>query len=64
MSAHGYCAHCRTGAGVVSALLEPAADEPVATAAAGAFDPFGPESPERVAIEAVLSELRPAGARP
>jgi NADH-quinone oxidoreductase subunit F len=64
MSAHGYCAHCRTGAGVVSALLEPAADEPVATAAAGAFDPFGPESPERVAFEAVLCELRPAGARP
>ena len=64
MSGHGYCAHCRTGAAVVGGLLGQAGDERDAPEATGAFDPFGAESPERAAIEAVLDALTPAEARP
>ncbi len=61
MSGHGYCAHCRTGAAVVSGLMgQLGRDAPTAS---GAFDPFAPDSPERAAIEAVLNALTPAGAR-
>ena len=63
MSGHGYCAHCRTGAAVVGGLLAQAGG----SADAGersTFDPFDSESPERRAIEAVLTSLTPAGARP
>ncbi len=63
MSGHGYCAHCRTGAAVVGGLLGSAPGERDAPEAAGAFDPFGPESPERAAIEAALNALTAARAR-
>jgi NADH:ubiquinone oxidoreductase subunit F (NADH-binding) len=61
MSGHGYCAHCRTGAAVVSGLLGQLAG--VEPAASGTFDPFAPDSPERTAIEATLTALAPATAR-
>jgi len=60
MSGHGYCAHCRTGAAVVSGLMGQLGSE--GPAARGAFDPFAPDSPERSTIEAVLTALTPAGA--
>ena len=64
MAGHGYCAHCRTGAAVVGDLLAQAAGWSGAPEGSTNFDPFDPESPERTAIEAVLSTLVPAGARP
>ena len=64
MSGHGYCAHCRTGAAVVGGLLAQAGGWRDAREGPGAFDPFDPESPERTAIEAVLSAWTSAGARP
>ena len=64
MSGHGYCAHCRTGATVVGGLLAQAAGWEDAREGSSAFDPFDSESPERVAIEAVLMSLTPAGVRP
>jgi NADH-quinone oxidoreductase subunit F len=63
MSGHGYCAHCRTGAAVVGGLLGQADGESDLHPAAGAFDPFGSDSPERAAIEAVLGTLISASAR-
>jgi NADH-quinone oxidoreductase subunit F len=64
MAGHGYCAHCRTGAAVVGDLLAQAAGWSGTHEGTTTFDPFDPESPERAAIEAVLSTLVPAGARP
>ena len=61
MSGHGYCAHCRTGAAVVSGLMGQL--DGVAPTASRAFDPFAADSPERSAIEAVLTTLTAAGAR-
>ena len=62
MAAHGYCAHCRTGASVVGGLLHRLA--PASLAGTGprpapgtGHDFFGPESPERAAIEAVIAGL-------
>jgi NADH-quinone oxidoreductase subunit F len=63
MSGHGYCAHCRTGAAVVGGLLAQAGGSGGASERS-TFDPFDSESPERLAIEAVLASLTPAGARP
>jgi len=66
MKDHGYCAHCRTAAHSVGALLERsravvesrAGGRP---AAARAARPFDPDSPERRAIEAVAAELQDQG---
>src|SRR4029077_373546 len=59
MSAHGYCAHCRTGASVVGGLLRLRSPASLAgirprPAPGVGHDFFGPESPERAAIEAVV----------
>jgi NADH-quinone oxidoreductase subunit F len=61
MSSHGYCAHSRTAAAVVTGLLALAAPEVEAHLEAGRCprpadrcDPFAPGSPERAAIEAAL----------
>jgi NADH:ubiquinone oxidoreductase subunit F (NADH-binding) len=59
MRPHGYCAHGRTAAGVITALLErcrPAVEARLAGEPdpGRSADPFGPESPERRAIEAWL----------
>lgn len=59
MRPHGYCAHGRTAAGTITALLErcrPAVEAGLAGQPdpGGGCDPFGPESPERRAIEAWL----------
>jgi NADH-quinone oxidoreductase subunit F len=61
MSMHGYCAHCRTGAASVTGLLGRFREVVAAHLAArgcprggNACDPFAPDSPERLAIEAVL----------
>ena len=59
MRPHGYCAHARTAAGVVTALLQRGhaavearlAGQPDAGRVA---DPFAPGSPERLAIEGCL----------
>jgi len=54
MQDHGYCAHCRTAAHVVSGLLA----RPRSDGAVGAFpDVFASGSPERLAIEDVLARL-------
>jgi NADH-quinone oxidoreductase subunit F len=71
MSGHGYCAHSRTAASSVAGLLGRFRHDAEAHLQAGrcprpgpAFDPFGPASPERAAIESVLldSAGRPAAA--
>jgi len=65
MADHGYCAHCRTAAQVVGGLLRSNRERPDDRSpprARDAFDPLGPGSPERAAIEAVLQALSPAGA--
>jgi NADH:ubiquinone oxidoreductase subunit F (NADH-binding) len=67
MEMHGYCAHCRAGAGAVTRLvtLNRPRIESVLTATGPApgsaggtvgdkFDPFAPGSPQRRAIEALL----------
>jgi NADH-quinone oxidoreductase subunit F len=63
MSGHGYCAHCRTAAASTTGLLARFASEVRAHvedggAAARAYprapDPFGPDSPERRAVEKAL----------
>jgi NADH-quinone oxidoreductase subunit F len=66
MADHGYCAHCRTAAHVVGGLLaEPLERQPRPTAAdPEAFDPLGPRSPERAAIEAALERLARQAAGP
>jgi NADH-quinone oxidoreductase subunit F len=58
MSMHGYCAHARTGAGVLTALAARFRDDVNAHVAGrgcprpeGGADPFAPGSPERAAIE-------------
>jgi NADH-quinone oxidoreductase subunit F len=63
MSGHGYCAHSRTAASSVAGLLGRFRADAEDHLRAGrcprpgpAFDPFGPASPERVAIESVLLE--------
>ena len=63
MSGHGYCAHSRTAASSVTGLLGRFRAEVQGHLRAGrcprpgpVFDPFGPRSPERVAIESVLLE--------
>lgn len=68
MKDHGYCAHCRTAAASVGALLE--RSRAVVEARAGgrpeggrAARPFDPDSAERLAIEAVAAGFRaPAAA--
>jgi NADH:ubiquinone oxidoreductase subunit F (NADH-binding) len=64
MSSHGYCAHSRTAAAVVSAVLSLARPDVEAHLEAGRCprpqdrcDPFATGSPERTAIEAVLPKL-------
>lgn len=64
MSAHGYCAHSRAGAGAVTGLLSRFRDEVEEHVRAGRCprpegrrDPFGSDSPERAAIESVLARL-------
>jgi len=70
MADHGYCAHCRTAAQVVGGLLRSNRESPEDPAPPprardrDAFDPLGPGSPERAAIEAVLQALSPASAGP
>jgi NADH-quinone oxidoreductase subunit F len=58
MKSHGYCAHCRTAAVIVSGLLEPGlgrgAERKPGAIAHSAADIFAPGSPERAAIEGVL----------
>jgi NADH-quinone oxidoreductase subunit F len=59
MRPHGYCAHGRTAASVITALLDrcrPAVEACLAGQPDPGRhgDPFGPESPERQAIEAWL----------
>ncbi len=63
MSGHGYCAHGRTGATVVMGVLSRFASEVEAHLAGGgcprretACDPFAPDSRERQALAAALSE--------
>lgn len=63
MSGHGYCAHGRTGAGVVMGLLARFGAEVEAHLVHGgcprpetACDPFAPDSPERGALSAALAE--------
>jgi NADH:ubiquinone oxidoreductase subunit F (NADH-binding) len=63
MAMHGYCAHCRAGAGAVTRLV--AHNRPAIEALLAArrsvpamplgYDPFAPGSPQRRAIEALLS---------
>jgi NADH-quinone oxidoreductase subunit F len=62
MSSHGYCAHSRTAAGVVTGLLALArrdVEEHIEHGGCprpqGHCDPFAPDSPERTAIEAALT---------
>ena len=63
MAMHGYCAHCRAGAGAVTRLVahnRPAIEAVLATprsvpAEPLGYDPFAPGSPQRRAIEALLS---------
>jgi NADH-quinone oxidoreductase subunit F len=64
MSGHGYCAHSRTAAAVVTGLLALVRRDVDAHLEAGRCprphdrcDPFAPDSPERTAIEAVLAGI-------
>src|SRR5262245_2692852 len=66
MSMHGYCAHSRTAAASVTGLLARVPDAVRAHLDARAcprpesqVDPFGPDSPERRAIEACLAPPAP-----
>ena len=63
MGMHGYCAHCRAGAGSVTrllslnqtsgaALVAGAGTRPTTTET---YDPFAPGSPQRAAVESVLA---------
>lgn len=61
MSGHGYCAHCPTAAKSVTGLLARFREDVQAHLEArgcprpeARIDPFGPDSPERAAIEAAL----------
>jgi len=68
MAMHGYCAHCRAGAGAVTRLVAlnrpriedvltatgPAPRSAGRTTGGDSFDPFAPGSPQRRAIEALL----------
>jgi NADH-quinone oxidoreductase subunit F len=64
MSAHGYCAHCRTAAAVATSLVRRLAEAVAAHLAGGRCpwperrhpDPFGSGSPERRAVEAAVAE--------
>jgi NADH-quinone oxidoreductase subunit F len=63
MSYHGYCAHSRTAAAVASAFLRRVPEVVEAHLAARGCpeslpksDPFGPDSPERGAIEEALAQ--------
>jgi NADH-quinone oxidoreductase subunit F len=64
MSAHGYCAHCRTAAAVATGLVRRLEDAVEAHVAAGRCpspalrhpDPFAPASPERAAVERAFEE--------
>jgi NADH:ubiquinone oxidoreductase subunit F (NADH-binding) len=58
MKDHGYCAHCRTAAASVGALLARAGGAPATTA--HDCRPFDTDSPERRAIEAVAAGFRAA----
>ncbi len=58
MKDHGYCAHCRTAAASVGALLAPA--DSGGRVACRAFDA---DSPERLAIERVADAFRAEGVR-
>jgi len=69
MSDHGYCAHGRTAAAAVGGLLKRFPDDVGAHLAARGCprpanrpDPFGPDSPERAAIEAALERATRAHA--
>jgi len=61
MSAHGYCAHCRTAAAAVTGLIARCRPDVAAHLEgrprdyARHPDPFAPGSPERAAIEAALA---------
>jgi len=57
MKDHGYCAHCRTAAAAVGALLARATGP---ASPARACRPFDSDSPERRAIEAVAAGFRGA----
>jgi NADH:ubiquinone oxidoreductase subunit F (NADH-binding) len=64
MAGHGYCAHGRTAAGSVTGLLARFRGEVEEHLRRGRcprpgprLDPFGPASPERAAIEAVLARI-------
>jgi NADH-quinone oxidoreductase subunit F len=66
MGDHGYCAHGRTAAAVVTGLLRRCAAAVQAHLRAarcpgpdGQLDPFHPSSPERAAIEATLEGASP-----
>jgi hypothetical protein len=54
MKDHGFCAHCRTAASCVGALLQRNGGA-AANGAASACRPFDPDSPERLAIERVAA---------
>ena len=64
MSAHGYCAHCRTAATVATGFARRFAQAVEAHVGAGQCpdpdrrhpDPFAPGSPERKAVEAAVDE--------